>query len=110
MKKIIACLFLILFASHSMAGRVDHHEDQDEAREAVERGDVATYAELENVISNQFKGRIIRVELDKEWRRWAYRLRLLEDDGRVIKIEVNAKNLQVVEIEGRQLESIVITP
>ena len=109
MKKIIACLFLIFFASNTVAD-ARHHEDQDKAREAVERGGVATYAELEQVISRQFKGRIIRVELDKDWSEWLYKLRLLEDDGRIIKIEVNAKDLQVIEMEGRKLENIVINP
>ena len=115
MKKIITCLFLIVLACQSMAEKVHHHEDQDRAREAVERGEVAAYSQLEDSIRRQFKGRIIRVELDKGWHEWLlhewlYKLRLLEDDGRVIKIEVDAKNLQVLEVEGRKLEDIVIIP
>ena len=110
MKNIIACLLLVLLTGNAVAKDRDHHEDQDRAREAVERGDASSYAQLEEVITSQFKGRIIRVELDREWHEWVYKLRLLEDDGRVVKIEVNAKNLQIVEVEGRQLESIVKLP
>ena len=110
MKTIIICLSLIFFATASIAEDERHYEDQKGAREAVERGDVKEYTELKRTINNQFKGRIIRVELDKRWRRWFYELRLLEDDGRVIEIEVDANNLQILEIEGRQLENVVITP
>lgn len=111
MKRIIACLFLVVMASTSLADRVDHHhDDQDKARDALERGEVAQYSDLEQMITDQFMGRIIRVELDRGWFGWLYKLRLLEDDGRVIKIEVNARNLEIIEIEGRQLETIVKIP
>lgn len=52
--------------------------------DVVKRGDGASYQELIDVISRQFHGRIIRVELERDWLHWYYELRLLLDDGRII--------------------------
>ena len=88
-------------------GQHCHHVNQSEARKAVSRGDVLAYSKLETAISAQFKGRIIRVELEEDDGEWVYEVRLLADDGRVIKVWADATHLQILEVEGHRLESVV---
>ena len=116
MKQMLAVLFCVLTMPSVWADYKDEHKDHRknhddyEAREVVERGDAVAYSELAAAVSDQFLGRIIRVELDRDWGKWYYKLRLLEADGRIIKIKMNAKNLNVIRVEGKTLETVVKIP
>ena len=116
MKKRITGFILSLITVSAMAGdsicpqsngNSCHYLNQSEARTAVSRGDVRAYSKLEGMISTYFKGRIIRVELEEEDDEWVYEIRLLMDDGRVIKVWVDATYLQILEVEGHRLESVI---
>ncbi|USE38285.1 PepSY domain-containing protein [Endozoicomonas sp. SCSIO W0465] len=73
----------------------------------VKRGDAVSYQQLVDAISRQFHGRIVRVELEQDWLNWYYELRLLQDDGRIIEVELEAKTLRIIEVEGANLETVV---
>ena len=47
------------------------------------------------------------MKLEEENGRWYYETRLLQDDGRIIEVELEAKSLTIIEIEGHQLETVV---
>lgn len=79
----------------------------DSVREVVARGDAVSYEALEKAVGQQFYGRMIRVELERNDGRWYYEVRLLQDDGRIIEIELEANNLTVIEVEGHQLETVI---
>lgn len=97
-KKVILLLSLLL-APPGFAG--------DSVREVVARGDAVSYDVLEKAVKSQFYGRMIRVELDRDDGNWYYDIRLLQDDGRIIEVEMQAKNLTVLEVEGQQLETVI---
>ena len=98
-RKALAPILLGL-ASVTLAG-------EPNVRDLVAKGEAVSYEVLEAAISRQFHGRIIRVELEREWSGWYYELRLLQDDGRVVEIELHAKTLIIKEIEGERLETVV---
>lgn len=79
----------------------------DSVREVVARGDAVSYEALEKAVRQQFYGRMIRVELDEKNGRWYYEIRLLQDDGRIIEVELEANNLTIIEVEGHQLETVI---
>ena len=95
----VILLLSILLAPMTFAG--------DSVREVVARGDAMSYDALEKAVSQQFYGRMIRVELEEENGKWYYEIRLLQDDGRIIEVELEAKSLTIIEIEGHQLETVV---
>ncbi|CAM3543960.1 PepSY domain-containing protein [Parendozoicomonas haliclonae] len=100
-------LALLIFCLPLAAQARDYDLDSHKAREAVDKGDAVSYDVLESSIRQRFYGRIIRVEMEKDDGIWIYELRLLQDDGRVVEMELNARTLQVLEIEGRSLETVV---
>ena len=79
----------------------------DNVRDVVARGDAVSYDVLEKTVKSRFHGRMIRVDLEREDGIWFYEIRLLQDDGRIIEVELQAKDLTVIEIEGRQLETVI---
>lgn len=95
----VILLLSVLLAPMTFAG--------DSVREVVARGDAMSYDALEKAVRQQFHGRMIRVKLEEENGRWYYETRLLQDDGRIIEVELEAKSLTIIEIEGHQLETVV---
>ena len=97
--QVITLLLSVLLASVTFA--------DDDVREVVARGDAVSYEVLEKTVSRQFYGRMIHVDLERENGRWYYEIRLLQDDGRIIEVELEAKSLTIIEIEGHQLETVL---
>ena len=79
----------------------------DRVREVVARGDAVSYDVLEKAVSEQFHGRMIHVDLERDDGKWYYEIRLLQDDGRIVEVELEAKSLTIIEIEGYQLETVL---
>lgn len=56
-------------------------------------------------IREHFQGRILEVEIEQEWhhggRIWVYEAKLLTPKGHVLKLEYNAKSLELLEVKGR---------
>lgn len=97
--QVITLLLSALLTSMTFAG--------DGVREVVARGDAVSYEVLEKAVSQQFYGRMIHVDLERENGRWYYEIRLLQDDGRIIEVELEAKSLTIIEVEGHQLETVL---
>lgn len=101
----IAALFAaVLFSgcwTGAAAGDDDKHckRDQDCALGAVERGEIRSFAEVLESVRQQVKGQVLKVELERDDGLWVYKIKLLADDGRRKKIEVNAKSLAVLKLK-----------
>ena len=91
--------------SHDMH-RSGHHCGQKEARDAVGQGEIASYTEMLKVVTDQFKGRIIRVELENTDEGYFYQLRLLENNSQIVEVRLDARTLQILTVEGKGLENI----
>lgn len=96
-----ACLALVVVTLGVGTARAD---DDDAAEAAVERGAVAPPAALFDRVADDFGGRILKLELEHEDddRGWIYEVKLLQADGRVIKVEYDAVTLEVLEVAGRR--------
>lgn len=57
-------------------------------------------------IREDFNGRILEVELEQEWRRggriWVYEAKLLTAHGHVLKLDYDAKTLELLDWKGRK--------
>ena len=107
---------LLAFSGSALAGQhYGHHNkgsfcNQEVARMAVRKGDIASYTEMVKAVTDQFKGRIIRVELEDTEEGFFYQLRLLEGDSQVVEVRLDAQTLQVVQVAGKALENISRNP
>lgn len=96
------CLILPGLAATATA-RADDHDRGDDA--APRAGEVVPLEKLLARIHEDFNGRILEVEIEQEWRQggriWVYEAKLLTPRGHVLKLEYDAKSLQLLELKGR---------
>ena len=88
---------------HKPGTRIEFDEDQDEVYEAVKNGDIRPFSELYAAVERDLNGRIIHVELEEDDDIWIYELRLNHDNN-IIKVEYNAKSLEMLQIKGRNIK------
>jgi uncharacterized membrane protein YkoI len=66
------------------------YEDYEHAREAVERGEILPLTEILERVEARHGGRMIEVEFESADSRWFYELELIQPDGRIIEVTVDA--------------------
>jgi len=76
--------------------------DQDRARAAVQAGEVMPLPALLERVQRSHPGQVLRVELERDDGRWIYELRLLQPDGRLLKLEVDARSGEVLEAKPQR--------
>ncbi len=92
-------LWLAGSAPSALAGE---RSDQDRARAAVQAGEVMPLPALLERVQRSHPGQVLRVELERDDGRWIYELRVLQADGRLLKLEVDARSAEVLEAETKR--------
>ena len=84
---------LILAAALLVAGGAPAlARDQDDARRAVEAGEIRPLADILNTVKDKLPGEVVGVKLERETGTWKYELRVVDDKGRLFEIHVDAKS------------------
>jgi uncharacterized membrane protein YkoI len=76
-------------------------DDHEQARRALERGEVLPLREVLDKVGREYPGHAIGIEFEHEHGRYIYEIRLLQDDGRVIKLEVDAGDGKVLSVKRK---------
>lgn len=92
---LVALSILLSAASPALAD--ESRRDQDEAREAVERGAIRPLEEILAKLRERFPGEVVKVKLEREHGLWVYEFRLLDPRGRLRAITVDAATGAVTE-------------
>jgi uncharacterized membrane protein YkoI len=92
---LVALSVLLCAASPALAD--ESRRDQDEAREAVERGAIRPLEEILAKLRDRFPGEIVKIKLEREHGLWVYEFRLLDPRGRLREITVDAATGAVTE-------------
>ena len=84
-------------------------KDQDRARAAMLRGEVAPLAKALIAIEKSFIGDVIEVELEEEDKfgigpTLIYEIKLLTPEGNVLQLKVHAKTLEILDVDGNDNE------
>ena len=69
--------------------------DHDDARRAVEAGEIRPLADVLTTIKGKLPGEVVGVKLEREAGAWVYELRVVDDKGRLFEINVDAKSGEV---------------
>ena len=75
--------------------------DHDDARRAVEAGEIRPLAEILATIKEKLPGEVVGVKLEREGGAWAYELRVVGDKGRLLEIHVDAKTGEIERTKGK---------
>lgn len=76
--------------------------DHDRARRALEEGKVLPLRTVLDKVEREYKGQAIKIEFEHEDGRFFYEIRLLQSDGRLVKLEVDAVNGKVLAVKRRE--------
>lgn len=100
-----ACSFIgIIVGAVALADSRSH----EQALEAFRTGEIVSLRDVLREVERRYVGQVLEVELDRDGDRvghvWVYELRLISPDGNVAKIEMDAKTMAILKIEGRVTE------
>ena len=89
---LLACLLLTGPARVHADGNRDH----DQARQALESGQILPLRAILDRIEPAYPGQILEVELERKHGAFHYEIKVLQTDGLIIKIKVDAKDGNVL--------------
>lgn len=75
--------------------------DHERARDAVQAGQVLPLPTLLERLQRTHPGRVLELELERENDRWIYEVKLLQANGQLLKIELDAGTAQVLQVERK---------
>jgi hypothetical protein len=79
-------------------------DDHELARQALESGQVLPLATVLGKLEREVPGQVLKVEFEREDGRFIYEIRLLQNDGRVAKLKVDAVDGRVLAIKRKDTE------
>lgn len=88
---------LILAATLVVAGSgaAAFARDHDDARRAVEAGEIRPLADILNAVRGKLPGEVVGVRLEREAGAWMYEFRVVDERGRLFEIHVDARSGEV---------------
>jgi hypothetical protein len=106
-RRLVACLLGMAIGLAPAAPPAGADEDAREIRKAVEAGEVVPLQSLLDRLRERFQGRVVKVELEREnhgekKRRWVYEIKVLTAEGNVLKLEYDAKTMELIKVRGRR--------
>lgn len=94
---------MLLVTGVSRAG--DGH-DHDRARQALEAGEILPLRGILEGIEHDHPGRIMEVELEHKNEGWRYEVKLLREDGTLVKLKIDARDGKVLGIKEKNGKNI----
>jgi uncharacterized membrane protein YkoI len=89
-----ACMLALTLAPINATAK-----DLDRLRDAVKSGDVLPLSVLQEKLRISYPGDIIKVELDEDDGRFIYEFRVLQANGRLYEIEMDAKDGTILDVD-----------
>jgi uncharacterized membrane protein YkoI len=94
------CLGLLVNVGIARAHDDNDTVDYDQIRKAVQDGKLLPLATIKAEVEARWPGEIIGVSISREHGLTLYELRILNAEGRLIEVEVNAADGAIVEVEN----------
>lgn len=85
---------------HSGKGDIKTADDQRRATDAVKNGNAATLKEILAKVRKTYRGDVVRVSLRGSGSNLTYRIKLLNENNRLIEVQVNAVSRQITRVKG----------
>jgi uncharacterized membrane protein YkoI len=101
MQAVIRALVLATVVLSAPAAPTAHVRDHDEARGAVEAGEAHPLNEILDIVRGKLPGEIIRVKFERENGLWVYEFRVVNGEGRLFEIYVDAHTGEIKRIKEK---------
>lgn len=76
--------------------------DQDAARDATRTGRIKPLQQILSTVGREVPGRVVDVQLDESTSPWTYRIKVINDAGNVVNVNVNAETGRIQSVKGRR--------
>jgi len=80
----------------------DDARDHDQARQALEQGRVLPLRQVLDKVEREYQGQALKIEFERDDGRYVYDIRLLQKDGRMAKLKVDAVDGRVLKIKRKE--------
>ena len=97
---ILATLAVCAAVGHGNALASDKG-DHERALQAVQSGQVLPLAKVLALVEKAHPGQVLEVELENYKQQWHYEIKLLQPDGRLMKLQVDARTGEVLKRKTR---------
>lgn len=77
--------------------------DHERARAAVQAGEVLPLAAVLDKLKPTYPGQVLELELGREDGRWIYEIKLLQANGQLLKLELDGRTAQVLELKHKAM-------
>ena len=78
------------------------HDEHERARQALEQGRVLPLASVIAKVEREHPGQVVKIEFEEDDGRYIYEIRLLQRDGRMAKLKVDAVDGRVLKIKRKE--------
>lgn len=93
---LLATAVLATALSGAPVARADGRDDHEQARAAMLAGEVLPLPALLERLQRSHPGQVLELELERDDGRWVYEVRLLQPDGRLLRLDVDARTAEVL--------------
>lgn len=76
-------------------------DDHERAQQAVQAGQVLPLRTVLERLEREHPGQVLEVELEHDGERWLYEIKLLQADGRLFKLLLDARTAEVLRSKSR---------
>ena len=104
LRRLVLSGLALLVLGTSPLLRADDHDAHELAREALEQGRVLPLRVVLEKVERDYQGQALKVEFEQEYGRFLYEIRLLQNDGRVVKLKIDAVDGRVLETKRKEHE------
>ena len=88
-------------SSHHESHSSSRHSDQDDARDALRRGKVMPLTAILEIVARREPGTVLDAELETEDGVLTYKIDLLSDAGRKVRLRLNARTGELLTLDYR---------
>ena len=100
-RRTLAPLALALGGLAAGAPQADE-SDHELARQALQQGQVLPLRQVLDKVEREYQGQVLKIEFERDDGRYLYEIRLLQADGRMAKLKVDAVDGRVLKIKRKE--------
>jgi uncharacterized membrane protein YkoI len=88
----------VLLAAAPLRAEASGH---DAVRHAVERGEIRALTDILTIVRGKLPGEVTGVEIERKNGRWLYEFRVVDGNGRLFEVYVDAKSGEIERIKEK---------
>ena len=98
---VFAAAALVTVAPRTADARDQDELRRDQVRRAVESGEIHSLADILDSLRGKLPGEVAGVEIERKGDRWRYEFRVVDSQGRLFEVYVDARSGEIERIKEK---------